>query len=54
MKIKFLLVLFEKEVYDGYLWFFSGSNSEIEWFFAKTPKTLDHENLRQDEGKAKQ
>ena len=53
VKIKFLLVLFEKEVYDGYLWFFSGSNTEIEWFFAKTPKTLDQENLRQDDGKEK-
>jgi|GEM_PF-989050 len=53
VKIKFLLVFFEKEVYEGYLWFFSASNSEIEWFFAKTPKTLDQEKLRQDDGKEK-
>jgi hypothetical protein len=31
VKIKFLLVLFDRELYDGYLWFFSGSRSEAEW-----------------------
>jgi hypothetical protein len=37
VKIKFLLVFFEKDVYDGHLWFFSGSATETEWF-VKTPK----------------
>lgn len=40
VKIKFLLVFFEKEVYDGHFWFFSGSKTETEWF-VKTPKASD-------------
>ena len=32
VKIKFLLVLFDRDLYDGYLWFFSGSRTETEWF----------------------
>jgi hypothetical protein len=47
VKIKFLLVLFEKEVYDGHLWFFSGSNTETEWF-VKTPKASDPEKMQQN------
>jgi hypothetical protein len=31
VKIKFLLVFFQKDVYDGHLWFFSGSSTETEW-----------------------
>lgn len=52
VEIKFLLVLFKKEAYDGYFWFFSGSKPEITWF-AKTPKTLDQEYQRPDDGKEK-
>lgn len=40
MKIKFLLVFFEKDVYDGHLWFFSGSKTETEWF-VKAQKASD-------------
>jgi hypothetical protein len=40
VKIKFLLVFFEKGVYDGHLWFFSGLKKETEWF-VKTPKASE-------------
>jgi hypothetical protein len=38
VKVKFLLVLFDNEVYEGYFWFFSGSRTETEWlvFSSKT------------------
>jgi len=29
--IRFLLVFFAKDVYDGHLWFFSRSKTETEW-----------------------
>jgi hypothetical protein len=40
VKIKFLLVFFDKEVYDGHLWFFSGLKKETEWF-VKKPNASD-------------
>jgi hypothetical protein len=36
VNIKFLLVFFEKETYEGNLWFFSGTPTETEWV-VKTP-----------------
>lgn len=47
VKIDFLIVFFEKEVYDGYLWFFSGSNTEIE-YLVKTLKASDPEKMQQN------
>jgi hypothetical protein len=32
VKVKFLLIIFDNEAYEGYFWFFSGSRTETEWF----------------------
>jgi hypothetical protein len=47
VKIKFLIVFLAKEIYDGHLWFFSGSKTETEWF-PKTSKASDREKLQQN------